>query len=350
MRRRTALLAVLAAAAVFVVPTGSSAASITKDPVSFTVTNPGDPLGPSSDPLAPSSWTIKGFLMRPEGCTSSVLLATHGLSYGQWAWDFPLEPEKYSVARALAERGYATLAIDLLGYGESHKEVPNGYTLSVEAYAAMTSQIIKQIRGGTYIIAETTSGPAFGKVGLLGHSAGSEISELTTALYPDLVDALIATAYTHVPFVSAEWLQREWFQDNVRALQDDYEEFETDRETRDADMYYLPMSDPDVRDLDWELHNLTPSGQVLSIGLQPSRFLLPTITKPLLVVLAEKDVLFPGGEFGESEMLHFVLATDKTLHVIPDAGHVFMLEENGSMANGLIATWLDAHQAAIPAC
>jgi pimeloyl-ACP methyl ester carboxylesterase len=297
MRRRIALLAVLAATASIAAPTGSSAAAITKDPVSFTVTNPGDP-------LRPASWTVKGFLMRPQGCTSSVLLALHGLSYGQWAWDFPY-PGNYSVARALAEGGYATLAVDLLGYGESHKEDPDGYTLTVEAYAAMTAQIIEQIRAGTYTVGASTAGQAFGKVGLLGHSAGSEISELTAALYPELVDALIATAYTHEPFVNNDWLVREWSQDNIRALMDDYEEFE--QGVRAQDMYYLPNADEDVVALDNLMANLTPSGEVLSIGLQPSRFLLPTINKPLLLLLAEKDELFPGS-FGESEMLWFATA------------------------------------------
>lgn len=314
-------------------------ADVVKVPVSFTVTNPGDPLhGP---------YTIKGFLMRPAGCTSSVLLALHGLSYGQWAWDFPLRPETYSVARALAARGYATIAIDRLGYGESHgagsADRPNGYTLTVEAYADMTAQIIRQIRSGSY------GGPAFGKVGLIGHSAGSEISELTTGLYPDLVDALIATAYTHLPFLNTDWLQREWFQDNQRALMSDYEYFQTNPQTRAQNMYWLPNADQDVVDLDNAMANLTPSGEVLSIGMQPSRFVIGTITKPVLVLLAEKDELFPGS-YGESEMLHFAAATDKTLKVIPDASHSFMLQRNAAIGNDMIADWLDARPTAIPSC
>jgi pimeloyl-ACP methyl ester carboxylesterase len=338
MRRRAALLALGFAAASLAVPSGSSATAVTKVAVSFTVTNPGDPLGPAS-------WTVRGFLMRPEGCTSSVLLALHGLSYGQWAWDFPLQPETYSVARALAARGYAMIAIDELGYGESHGASqpghPNGYTLSVEAYADMTAQIIKQIRAGTY------EGPVFSKVGLIGHSAGTEIAELTTGLYPDLVEALIATAYTHEPFVNNDWLVREWFLDNQRALMDDYEEFE--QGVRAQDMYNLPNADPDVVALDNSMAQLTPSGEVLSIGLQPSRFLLPTITKPVLVLLAEKDELFPGALHGENEMLWFTLA-EKTLEIIPNAGHTFMLHKNAAVGNDMIADWLDARQSAIPAC
>src|ERR1041384_3496004 len=63
--------------------------AIVKTPVAFQVKNPLDPLH--------GTYTIRGFLMRPAGCTTSVILALHGLSYGQWAWDFPLRPETYSV-------------------------------------------------------------------------------------------------------------------------------------------------------------------------------------------------------------------------------------------------------------
>lgn len=338
-RVRIALIAPLLLLACVVGSAARADVPITKQTVSFIVTNPGDPLnGP---------FEIKGFLMRPAGCTNNVMLAIHGLSYGQWAWDFPLRPETYSVAKSLAGRGYATIAIDKLGYGESagagHPDHPNGYTLTVEAYADMTAQIISQIRSGAY------GGPSFGRVGLIGHSAGTEISELTTGMHPELVDALIATAYTHVPFVNNDWLMREWFLDNQRALQSDYEYFETDPETRAKDMYYLANADADVVDLDTSLANLTPSGEVLSIGLQPSRSFLPTITKPVLVVLGEKDELFPGS-FGESEMLHFSGTADKTLKVVPDAGHVFMLQRNAAVGNDMIADWLDEHQAAIPKC
>lgn len=340
---RNLIRAVVAVTLVSGLPlTGSSslaAPTIIKEPVSFEVTNPGDPLhGP---------YTIKGFLIRPEGCTSSVLLALHGLSYGQWAWDFPLRPETYSFARALAQRGHAMIAIDELGYGESGGEGspdrPNGYTLTVEAYAEMTAQIIKQIRSGSY------AGPAFGRVGLIGHSAGAEIAELTTGLHPKLVDALIATAYSHVPFVSAEWLVREWSQDNIRAAQSDYEYFETNRRVRARDMYYLPNADRDVVALDNDMANLTPSGEVFSIGLQPSRLVIPTITKPVLLVLAEHDVLFPGA-YAAGELSHFVAARDKTARVIRSAGHVFMLHRNAAVAQDVIADWLDARPRVLPRC
>jgi pimeloyl-ACP methyl ester carboxylesterase len=340
-RLRVVLVTSILLALPLAVRPAPAVATITREPVAFTVSNPLDPL---------NTYTVKGTLIRPAGCTASVLLAMHGLSYGRWAWDFPLEPETYSVAQALAERGYAMVAVDELGYGESAGEGqpdhPNGYTLSVEGYAAMTAQIANQLRAGTY---QSAAPNAFARIGLIGHSAGTEIVELAAGLYPGIADLLVATGYTHEPFVNNKWLLREWIpNDNVHALQDDYVYFENDPATRAAD-FYTTLSDPDVVALDNAMANLTPSGEVFSIGMQPSRFVLPLIRIPVLLVLAEKDELFPA-RFGPNELRHFVLALDKTLHVVPGAGHTFILHTNAPATNDAIGDWLDARNGIYPKC
>jgi len=334
----------LAAAVLVTLPLAgvTSHAATVREPVAFTVTNPLDP---------GKTYTVHGVLVRPAaGCSGSVLLAMHGLSYGAWAWDFPLRPETYSVAQALADRGFATLAVDELGYGTSAGEGapdhPNGYTLTVESYAEMTAQMVAQIRAGTYQAASPTP---FSHVGLLGHSAGSEIVELAAGLHPGIADVVIATGYTHEPFVDNDWLIREWSQDNLRALQDDYEYFETNPTIRAHDMYWLPNADADVVGLDTSMANLTPSGEVFSIGIQPSRFVLWRITVPVLVVLGEHDALFPG-RFGPNEMKLFLGAKDKTLRIAQNAGHAMMLQRNAPSTNTKIANWLDAHQGKLPHC
>jgi pimeloyl-ACP methyl ester carboxylesterase len=313
--------------------------AIVREAVSFNVTNPLDP---------GTTYTVRGRLIRPAaGCNGSVLLALHGLSYGQWAWDYPIRPKQYSVARALAKRGYALLAIDRLGYGASHGEGsarrPNGYLLTVHSYAAMTAQIIEQLRAGSY----TAKRPAaFDHVGLMGHSAGSEVAELTAALYPGLAEVLIPTAYTHEPWVNNQWLVESWGPDNVAALQNDYVYFENNPRRRAAEMYHLPLADPHVVAWDNDHAHLTPSGEVLSIGAQTSRFLLPLIDVPVLLVLAENDTLFPAS-FGPQELLWFQGTGDLELITVPGAGHSFMLHRGAGATNAKIADWLDAR---FPAC
>lgn len=341
IRSRIALIVVAMALLPFV-PTAAPAAGITRERVTFSVKNPLNPL---------RTFTIQGVLIRPTaGCTGSVLLAMHGLSYGAWAWDFPLRPETYSVAQALAARGYATVAVDRLGYGDSYGTgrpgQPNGYSLTVQGYGEMTAQIAKRLRAGTYGAANPQP---FAHVGLLGHSAGSEAVELAAGIHPKIAEVLIATAYTHEPFVDNTWLIREWSQDNIRAAQDDYEYFETNPTVRARDMYHLPNADADVVALDNRLANLTPSGEVFSIGSQPSRWVIGLIQIPTLLVLADHDALFPA-RFGANEMRLFLAATDKTLLVAPNDGHSFMLQRNAPVTNAAIADWLDAHNAVFPKC
>lgn len=315
---RTLIAVVLVSS--FVVP---AEASTTKEAIAFTVTNPATP-GISN--------TVRGHITRPAGCTTTVVLALHGLSYGEYAWDFPLDPQTYSTADAMAARGYAFVAIDRLGYGASDR--PNGYTLTVESYADMTRQIVDQLRSA-----------GFGNVVLLGHSAGSEITELTAGLHGG-VDAIIATGYQHaIDGLSSEWLVREWITgDVVRSFQSDYEEFE--QGYRDEDMYNLDVADPDVVALDNELANLTPSGEIFTISEQPSRSVLDRITVPVLLVLAEKDVLFPVAN-AANELALFSGSTDKTLHVVKDAGHVMSLHPNAPATNAVIGDWLGAR---LPVC
>jgi pimeloyl-ACP methyl ester carboxylesterase len=311
---------------------------VVRSEVAFTVSNPADP-GHLS--------TVRGTLVRPEGCTSSVLLAEHDLSYGRWAWDLPLDPATYSMAQGLAERGHALLAIDELGYGAS--DHPNGHTLSVQVYAAITDQIVQQLRRGGYASASGLA-PAFAHVGLIGHSAGGEIVELAAGGFRD-ADALIVTGYEHAPTgVSQEWLAREWIPgDTVRAAQGDYEYFETDPQTRAADMYAAAAADPAVIARDNAMANLTPSGEIWSMGPQPSRAVIGSITAPLLVVLAGNDVLFPPAG-ADAEMSLFAAAQDRTLRIVPGAGHALTLHRSSPSTTALVASWLENHEAVMPRC
>jgi pimeloyl-ACP methyl ester carboxylesterase len=309
---------------------GSGAAPVETVPVQFAVTNPMQP---------GSMLNVAGTLFRSpaRSCASSVMLLVHGLSYGRFAWDFPIDPDRYSVARALARAGYPAVAIDLPGYGASTK--PNGQTLTVEGYADMVGQIDRQLRAGSY------GGPAFAHVGLLGHSAGSEISELAAAQSP--FDVLIPTGYTHVP--SARVVQDFFTGDYVRAATSDYEYFGGTPQGRLEYMYNAPYADPAVMAEDNRLANLTPSGEIYSIGPQPSKLVMGLIRSPVLLVIGEADALFPS-QFAPQDLALFVGAPDKQLYVVPSSGHSFMLHRSAPQTVAVIADWLGKHADALPAC
>ena len=320
---RTVLAAVLVFAAALVAPSsgratgGDTGDTLVRRDVSFEVKNLME-LG------APHQ--INGFRIDPPCKADTVVLLQHGLSYTSEAWDHP----GYSYARVLAGAGYATVAIDRLGYAKS--PLADGRLVSVEAYADMASQIVAELR------------KEFAHVVIAGHSAGAEASIMEAGLYRD-VDALVAMGYHHLPSVEiySDFLTG----DIPRALVDDYEYFLGTPEHR-ADMFYTADADPAVVAADTAAAELTPSGEILTIGNQPSQLVMGLIDVPVLLQLADGDRLFPL-EQAALEPARFLSSPSVTVDEVPSAGHTFMLHPSGPPAAARTAAWLRA-QAGTPAC
>ncbi|MFB9905453.1 alpha/beta hydrolase [Allokutzneria oryzae] len=101
---------------------------------------------------------IATWLCLPRGRTprTPVQLLVHGATYDHHYWD--------DYARAAVERGFATLAVDRLGYGLS--DHPDPTTLTLAAHGRVLHQLVKGLREGKF-------GPRFRSVVLNGHSLGA---------------------------------------------------------------------------------------------------------------------------------------------------------------------------------
>ncbi len=257
---------------------------------------------------------------------STVVLLQHGLSYHKEVWDFP----GYSVAQALAEAGYAVVAIDRLGYGES--KLDNGYNVSFEAYGHMTDQIVTQLRS------------EFSHVVLGGHSAGAGVTEFTQGLFGS-ADAIMALGWHHRP---SDQIGKDFLTGDVpRSFQDDYEYFLGTPEHR-AWMFYEPDADPAVVEADTAAANLTPSGEIQTIGKQPSRTVVANVKVPVFIQLADKDRLFEP-QYGDLHAAEFASAPSVTVDMVPGAGHTFMLAPQGPAGTARMVDWLRSRPEA-PAC
>ncbi len=299
------------AAAAFVHAARADEGTLVRTPVVFPVANPQE---------GGAEREIHGFRIDPPCAATSVVLLQHGLSYTAEAWDF--DPGGgYSYARTLASAGYAVVAIDRLGYGASH--VASGYAVSVDTYADMAHQIVLQLRR------------EFDHIVIGGHSAGCEASELAAGLLGD-VDALIAMGYHQFP--SPELLTYFTTGDVPRALLHDYEYFLGTPSLR-AKMFYTAEADPQIVQMDTAAAVPTPSGEILTIELQPSRVLAPFVDVPVFLQLAEGDRLFPV-EYASLAAASFVLSPSVTVDIVPQAGHTYMLHPSGPPAAERIAAWL----------
>jgi pimeloyl-ACP methyl ester carboxylesterase len=259
--------------------------------------------------------------------SQTAVLLMHGLSYTKESWDFP----GYSVAQKIAAAGYAVFAIDRLGYGES--KLDNGYHVTHEDYADMAHQIVGQLRK-----------QGFSHVILAGHSAGAGTTELEAGTYGD-VDAIISMGWHHRP---SNQLGQDFFtSDYPRAAQDDYEYFLGSPEHR-AEMFYTPTADEAVVEADTKAAVLTPSGEIFSIGKQPSRLVVGSIKVPVFLQFGDSDRLFEL-EYARMHAEEFRSSPSVTVDIVKDAGHTFMLTKNGIAGTDRLVNWLRSRPEA-PSC
>ena len=290
-------------------PAATRGVGLIKQRVEFTVTNQAE---------NGATHQIVGYRYDTYCNSPTAVLLMHGLSYTKETWDFP----GYSYAQKLAEAGYAVIAIDRLGYGES--KLSNGYNVTHEAYADMAHQIVGQLRH-----------QGFAHVVLAGHSAGAGTTELEAGLYGD-ADAIMAMGWHHRP---SNQLGQDFFTgDYLRAAQDSYEYFLGTPAHR-AEMFYPATADPAVVEADTDAAVLTPSGEIFSIGKQPSRLVVGNIKVPVFLQFGENDRLFEL-QYAQMHAEEFRSSPSVTVDVVKDAGHTFMLTKNGILGAQKMVDWL----------
>jgi pimeloyl-ACP methyl ester carboxylesterase len=157
---------------------------------------PGAPVSvPIGDLAGPQHVLVK--LCLPDGPPpSTVQLLVHGITYDHRYWNIadPADPasNRYSWEAAAAGAGYATLAIDRIGNGQSSH--PISALVDINSNASVVHQVVQALRAGA--IESPGSPVAFDKVVLVGHSYGSMTAWFAASRYQD-VDGLIITGATH---------------------------------------------------------------------------------------------------------------------------------------------------------
>ena len=290
-------------------PAAERGVGLIKQRVEFTVKNPAE---------NGASRQLVGYRYDTYCNSPTAILLMHGLSYTKEAWDVP----GYSVAQKLAEAGYAVIAVDRLGYGES--KLPDGYDVTHEAYADMAHQLVDQLRAA-----------GFSHVVLAGHSAGAGTTELEAGLYGG-VDAIMSMGWHHRP---SNQLGQDFFTgDYLRAAQHDYDYFLGTPEHR-AEMFYNSDADPAVVAADTAAAVPTPSGEIFSIGKQPSRLVVGNIKVPVFLQFGDSDKLFEV-QYATQHAAEFRSSVSVTVDIVKDAGHTFMLTPGGKVGLDHMVDWL----------
>jgi pimeloyl-ACP methyl ester carboxylesterase len=305
---------------------------------------------PAPDSGVPGA-TLYGVLCVPvDRTTHTVQLLVHGGTYTHAYWDPPLDPALYSYVDHAVAAGYATFAVDRLGYGLSTRPASADVTLS--AGAAALHDVISALRTGAI------SGHAFSRVVWVGHSFGSIYAWVEASMFHD-VDAFVLTGALHAEKASFLAMAAA---DSYPAGSDpkfaglglDAGYFTTIPGTRGQLFYYLPGADPRVISLDEQLkdvYTLPELQEVAALSSSPPPATAPSraITVPTLLVIGQHDNIFCGPPDGLDCTPSSVLAQEAPYYspqahleaaVIPFAGHSINLHYAAPAADARIVRWL----------
>jgi pimeloyl-ACP methyl ester carboxylesterase len=285
---------------------------------------------------------IHGRLCEPPGGSDRVQLLVHGATYDSRYWDEPIGGGRFSYVRRALGDGWATLAIDRVGYGASTREPSVLLTASTQALTV--HQVVSWLRD------------SYRKVLLVGHSVGSAVALIETSLYND-ADGLALTALTHR--VSPEDLASALAFD-VRPvtvepgpLASEYDPgYLTTVRGRRAALFYGPKPDPAMLAYDEATKGVvsaTEMADAIALG-----FTLPTslgVTVPVYLVDGSLDALFCGHLLGgdcssvasldAEERPYFATARSFTAAVLPNAGHDLDFEPRAAVYEDALNAWAD---------
>ncbi|MEA2450675.1 MAG: acylglycerol lipase [Thermoleophilaceae bacterium] len=251
---------------------------------------------------------------RPQAVRAVVVLA-HGASEhsGRYEW----------TAERLAERGYATYALDHRGHGRSE---------GVRAYIDRMDNAVADLDALVHIAAgDQADVPVF----LLGHSMGGCVALAYAIAHQDKLDGLLLSA--PVAVLEAASLPTRVAGQVLSVIAPRLGVFDIDSTavSRDPEVVRAYDADP------LNYHGKLPARTVAELASTVARFpeALPRLTLPLLVMHGTADRLVPPAA---SDLVNErVGSEDKTYLRYPDLFHEILNEPERDQVVGDIADWLD---------
>lgn len=297
------------------------------------------------------SYTLVGYLYTRQGnpneadqCgkrSNTLQVTISGATYNHKYWDAPsINNADYSYARYMVGQCYSVLTLDRLGTGESSK--PAGDFINLAREADSIAQIVSSLRTNRNPIHRK-----FKRIVLVGHSFGSMLAVYTLGEYGNVADALVATAWVHVPGTVP--LTPEYVGQLLQS-----EHIPVAPEVRSLLFYYPNAADPAVIANDnATLSDTLPRGYFLDgINIFTARAVgdiaqikvlskVDQVNVPTFVQLGDFDVLFPSS-IAATEASFYSNAPSVTVDNLTNIGHGFNLHTNHQEGWQHILSWIDA--------
>ncbi len=285
----------------------------------------------------PGSLSIAAWLFEPTAATPrGILLAIPGGSYTKSYWHMPIPGYAgYSFAEFMTHAGYAVVAVDSLGTGDSTRPA-DGNMVSLDVIAEANAAVAGLLRRAYAGI------PLVG----VGHSLGAGSAVVQQARYRSF-DALALLGHGFLPFagftdtLDESVLMREIAQrhDASPATRDDGHGYYICVRDHPRPMFHLPDVPEAVVAADTAAATVVPRVALHQASARPlGRSLAAAIDVPILQAWGSADTSpDPHGEGRYFRSCH-----NYTLVIVPGSAHCHNFAGTRQMLWRRIAAWLDS--------
>ncbi|GGK75228.1 alpha/beta hydrolase [Sphaerisporangium melleum] len=290
--------------------------------------------------------TLRGTLCRPSGpapATVQMLLA--GATFDQAYWLTPATAGARPYATAMAEAGYAVLALDRPGTGLSGRAAADALTLSSEV--ELVHDVVTRLRTGT------VDGTAYRRVVGVGHSFGSSVLVTDAARHATDLDAVVATGFVHSIGPRLDALNAALVPaagDPVLGVTHPPAGYLTTKPGSRAGLFLDPAGAAPAMAAVIELTKTTmTTGEQATLAEAGDPSISGAVRVPVLVAVGEHDDLFCNGPYLQCTDAAAVTAWESWFYpaearlsafVLPGAGHALNLHRNAPELFTAIRTWL----------
>ncbi|KAJ5237223.1 valacyclovir hydrolase [Penicillium chrysogenum] len=277
--------------------------------------------------LVSNSYSISSRLCEPSQTNThsdTLQVMIHGASFNKNMWDSQYQPETYSWVQRMNKEGYYTLAVDLIGNGNS--TFPDGLLeAQTQTYVETTHQLIQQIRNGT------VGGRRWRKVVIVGFSIGAIVANSLAQQYPEDMDAIVLhgiswdSSWIYPAFLAglqapapqidpARWGQ----------IPATYQTQST-REGRKV-ACFAGSYDENILEYDWNTRDFDSMGAAVTFVYHLVE--APKYTGPVFLGIGDRDATFCGGQRCGSQPYalydKFPSAIDHDINLYPETGHLIL--------------------------
>ena len=246
--------------------------------------------------------------------TGQVILLIHGATYsGPTDYDVQAPGKDYSLMDYLAARGHDVFTFDIRGYGRSDKPA-DGFSVSTEAAVRDTSEVVNAICNMRGV----------GTVDLFGWSWGSAIASLYASLHPERVRRLVRYAGSAGPAPTVDSNHAAETADPgepgvLTTRESIVARIEQDVVIPEAQEAFVAAA------LRWDAKSPGGTRSELATGGPRPRAAPEAITVPTLMIYGARDAGYRPAQV--ADFFARLNTPDKTLMVVPDAGHFLILQK-----------------------